>query len=889
MQMKSWLRLLILAIAALALSSASHAQCTSINPLGALPSDTSNQHQWCTAGANVYQGQVVSLNGSGNIVPIPHGSTGGAYGVAQQNAQSGQTGVKILISGRTSLSTDNACAVGNQIGISTTSDGNGTCATSAASQVLGVAIVASSGASATSVQISPLSSAGSSSGSGGGSSSVFSITTYGAKCDGAHMTADTAAFLAAVAAVPQPAGGVVAFPAGSCLLNNSSAAFTMANLSNVTFQGVGPSSSIAFSTLANHGWVFTGASGLTIKDLSFSFTPTRTTRGGGYSFSIDSSSNILVSNNYFNNGNLSGFRVGNSTIVRIVNNTITNFLANGIFTVNNSDIKFENTTCSNNGDGCEEYSFFDGQTLTSSARISSVGMSSHNDNAGCVINGVTNVSFTNFVIDGAGGFACNILQDPATTTTHYPDMIEIGNGSITNTGYGTNASNTVAAPAIQINITGTPATTQRILLHDIHITHTAQRAIVLTDHNTVNLTTSNIWIDDAGAAQITSSGEAIALEGGNVVKMSNTFVEKANRYSLRNDLATYFESTGFTSKDAQLSASSTAAIRNSSTGTWIMRGIHIIDTNGTTSRGIIQSTAASGIQSVTDVTYSCVVACGAPTFSQALTSPQFLAGADMSLAPSASAFHVPNVAAASTTVPGTIAYDTTNKNVHVGANTADNLAAIIPSATPPVNGDCASWSVVGGVIRIADVGAACGTPGGTGCTAGCNYVLTQGDAPVIQSVNATAMTANNTPQMVQFYNALSRKLGTINLRINTTSAGGHLDVGVYSVSGTTGTLVWHTGSLSTAAGGVIAATPTPVTLSASTSYYVAWCADNTTVILNGVASNASGLGQTAAGTAHTSGTDATDVCTTGVLPGTMTTTNITNSANASIPFIYAIN
>jgi Uncharacterized conserved protein (DUF2190) len=153
--------LLLFAVLALLASSAAHAQCSSKNPNGSLPSDSSNQHQYCTAGAAISQGQIVSLNSSGNIVPIPHGSAFGAYGVAQQNAISGQANVPILIFGRTNISTDNACAVGNVVNISATNDGNGTCNSSTSgTQTIGMATQASSSASSIAVNVSPFSSSG---------------------------------------------------------------------------------------------------------------------------------------------------------------------------------------------------------------------------------------------------------------------------------------------------------------------------------------------------------------------------------------------------------------------------------------------------------------------------------------------------------------------------------------------------------------------------------------------------------------------------------------------------------------------------------------------------------------------------------------------------------
>src|SRR5579871_596071 len=84
---------------------------------------------------------------------------------------------------------------------------------------------------------------------------------------------------------------------------------------------------------------------------------------------------------------------------------------------------------------------------------------------------------------------------------------------------------------------------------------------------------------------------------------------------------------------------------------------------------------------------------------------------DMSAAP-VTGLRAPNVAGASTTTAGTVAYDTTNKNIHTGANGVDNFVALIPSASPPSNGNCAKFTVTSSTVTVVDAGAPCGT--GTG-------------------------------------------------------------------------------------------------------------------------------------------------------------------------------
>lgn len=178
----------------------------------------------------------------------------------------------------------------------------------------------------------------------------------------------------------------------------------------------------------------------------------------------------------------------------------------------------------------------------------------------------------------------------------------------------------------------------------------------------------------------------------------------------------------------------------------------------------------------------------------------------------------------------------------------------------------------------------------SGCVSSCSYGVGLGsDGPVAFGATTSAMTASNTPQFIRFYNNSLRKLGNATVRVTTIGAGGHFSVGVYSISGTTGTLIWTTGSQSTASVTNIPVTPSAVNLQPGTNYLVGWCADNTAAVLAGV-SAASITGNLGASSAPNSyGINATDLCTAGVLPSTITTTNITNSASATLAGIYATN
>lgn len=182
----------------------------------------------------------------------------------------------------------------------------------------------------------------------------------------------------------------------------------------------------------------------------------------------------------------------------------------------------------------------------------------------------------------------------------------------------------------------------------------------------------------------------------------------------------------------------------------------------------------------------------------------------------------------------------------------------------------------------------------TGCTSSCSYGVGTGGAGTgsgaVYGGTTNVMSVSNNGQFIKFYNGLLSKLGNATVRVAIASAGGHFDVGVYSISGTTATLVWHTGSQSTASANTnIQVTPASVNLQPGTPYYIAWCADNTTATLAGISNSAETNSMGATGSANTFGVNATDTCTAGVLPNTATTTNVVNSALASQVGLLATN
>lgn len=402
-------------------------------------------------------------------------------------------------------------------------------------------------------------------------------------------------------------------PVGTCQFDNSAGAYVTTGFKGQII-GNGKSSSLAFSTLANDGLDFNSASGMAIKGMTLGYGPAATTRGGGYPVNIDSSSYVIVADNVFTNGNLSALRVGNSNFAQMLRNTITGFLANGIFTVNNNDLKFFGTTCSNSGDSCEEYSYYDSATQHSCSKIFSSGLTSTNDLNAIRINGCTEVTIPDYTGIGGAHECIWIGQDSTTTTTHFADNVSIGPGTCRDTGYGTNPLNRNTAQAIIISYDGTPPTPVNISIAGGIMKHTAGRALQLGDNDTTNLSVDGLMIDDAGNGNTSATGECIYLDG-NIVTLNGVRAANCGTYSLRNHLGTYVKADGFISVNPnKLGAAANGILNEVNGGYFVLNGPTMLDNWAGANRSGISNLASSGVQKTFNYTSLCTVTCTIPGF-----------------------------------------------------------------------------------------------------------------------------------------------------------------------------------------------------------------------------------------------------------------------------------
>ena len=430
---------------------------------------------------------------------------------------------------------------------------------------------------------------------------TISVKDFGAVGDGAHMAADTAALQAAVAAATAT-GQSVYIPAGNYLLNNASGP-ALSGANNVAIYGDGPSSSLACQTVgASDCIASTGATGFALRNLAISFGPAATARTSGYAVDIQSCTNCSFEGLTLNNGDLSGMRLASSVHTQLHNVSISNFFANGLFSINNQDLRVDGESCYNNQDACFETSWFDSQYSVYGIpcqNITATNITSNTDTEAILINACSNVSVNGFTALNSGKESVFVGQDPTTTTAHWPDRISIANGSIYGSGYGTNANNAATAQALLINVGTSPGSfISHIHFSNISATHISGWGLQMAELQNDDVQASNLSFYDVGNG---NSVGCLQTEG-NQVNLANVQCTDIGTYGLYDTNTNRLTGTELNFNGvSQVSGTQSIYLSATATGLVNITNVSVNDTNPTTYSSSIFDGSPSGNHSIWNI------------------------------------------------------------------------------------------------------------------------------------------------------------------------------------------------------------------------------------------------------------------------------------------------
>jgi hypothetical protein len=444
----------------------------------------------------------------------------------------------------------------------------------------------------------------------------ISVKDFGAVGDGAHLAADTAGLKAAVAAATV-SGMKVYMPAGAYLLDNSSAA-VLSGPQNVTIYGDGPSTSLLCQTIgAADCLASTGATGFGLSNLAVGFGPTATARTSGYALDVQSCTNCSFEGVTLNNGDLSGFRLASSVHTSLHNISISNFQANGLFAINNQDLRVSGLACANNADACFETSWFDSQFSLYAVPcqdITAEGITSSNDTETLLINSCNNVTVNGFVSIGSGREAVFVGEDPTTTTTQWPDRIAISNGTIYGSGYGTNARNSASAQALLVNVGNAPpaGVISHVAISNVSATHISGWGLQMAELQNDDLQLANAQFYDVG----NGNAQGCLLMEGSQVNLANIGCTNVGTYGLYDTNTLRLTGTGLNFNGvSKVSGSDAIYLATTATGFLNLTNININDTNATTFSSEVYDASTTGQHSMWNISTTYVTSSGylAPT------------------------------------------------------------------------------------------------------------------------------------------------------------------------------------------------------------------------------------------------------------------------------------
>ncbi len=322
-----------------------------------------------------------------------------------------------------------------------------------------------------------------------------------------------------------------------------------------------------------------------------------------------------------NNGDLSGLRLASSQHTSIHNLKISNFFANGAFLINNSDLRVDGLSCSQNQDACFETSWFDSEFAAHALpceNITATNITSVNDLESVLINSCRNVTVSTVSSIGAAKEAVFIGQDPTTTTIHWPDRISLTGLSIYGAGYGTNPLNVSTAPALYFNEGTAPAGfISHVTISGVTGSHISGWGLQMAELQNTDLNLANAEFFDVG----NGNGVGCLQTEGNQLNLANVACTNVGTYGLYDTNTLRLGGSGLSfSAISQVSGTQSIFLSPTATGFVNLNGISVNDTNTGSFTGNVFDASTSGLHSIFNLTSTGIVTPVGPASSNSATT-----------------------------------------------------------------------------------------------------------------------------------------------------------------------------------------------------------------------------------------------------------------------------
>jgi hypothetical protein len=318
-------------------------------------------------------------------------------------------------------------------------------------------------------------------------------------------------------------------PAGAYLINNTSGPLIANNFSQTL--AFDPGATIVCTT-PNQGCLgFEGGynphfSGIHITYATVPVDDCRVPNGMCSTLYFRGTTNATIDSTTIDNGWAIAFGFINNFYGTITNTTVNTSTRDGLFLQDNLNVQVSDLRVTNTGDDClgfHDTSAGQGRHGATATRISCTGIRG----GGLAIAGASNVTVTNFIVNGSSAPGVYVISDPSQLFLK-PTNVIISNGVILNVG---SIADTVPRNGTQhgIMIYGSPSNPLGSLtFQNLHISGTNGSG-VLGGGFVDSVTLNNIAITNAGLDGPVSNASCVSITGQSIVSVNGLSTQNCYR------------------------------------------------------------------------------------------------------------------------------------------------------------------------------------------------------------------------------------------------------------------------------------------------------------------------------------------------------------------------
>ena len=407
-----------------------------------------------------------------------------------------------------------------------------------------------------------------------------SVKDFGAVGDG--VTNDTAAITAAITATTS---GTLIFPEGSYLINNSTGPFTVSSFQGeMIFLG---NAKLLFNTNTQAGIVFSGGSNAKIYNIRIDYvTPPTSRTNAQEGIAFYSTTDTTVTGVYVESSPAAGLLFGQCIRPQVSGVVIESSQADGVHFNNCQDPQIDNLITVSTGDDGLAFVNYASQANYSGGTATNI-IIRNSKSRGIAVVGQSNVTVSNFLVDGTASSGIFTAYDSAYST-RYPANVIWSDGIVRNAG--------TVTPLVGNQFGIEYANVVSVKYNNIKVINSASRGMSGTTTANGLVEASDITVDSA------TTNNGFNLSGDNI-SIDNLFANNIQSYGIYISNSTNVQATNLKTLNVSKGGGLNRAVWFDTVVQLLADGIEVIDNQGSAT-GYIVGSASCTRGSVSSVNFA---------------------------------------------------------------------------------------------------------------------------------------------------------------------------------------------------------------------------------------------------------------------------------------------